>query len=92
MWAKKTGCKILTFVVMSIPFFSAAVKGNRMDTVLWVFFYTVNEIKGLGKQREQKKRYLLFVEIQKQNMSSGDAKFWFISEQDSQGQNVAEEC
>lgn len=27
-----------------------------MDTVLWVLFYTVNEIKGLGKQREPKKK------------------------------------
>jgi len=71
--AKKTGCKTPTFAVTSIPFFIAAVGGNRM--VLWVFFYIVNEIKSLCRQTEQKKEYLLFAEMQEQNRSSGGAKF-----------------
>lgn len=33
MHARKTGCKIPTFVVTSIPFFIAAMGRNRMDNV-----------------------------------------------------------
>lgn len=33
MHVKKTGCKIPTFVVISIPLFVVAVGGNKMDNV-----------------------------------------------------------
>lgn len=38
---KKTVCKIPTFIVNSIPFFAAAVGGNKMDNVFCVSSFTL---------------------------------------------------